>query len=446
MRHKAIRLPVVALLLALSLILMACGDDDDAEESSSAQHLTTSTALSANGEQSGLTASFRGVTEDSIKVGIVYADFAAIREMVSIDLDHGSYEDAHRALIDEINSNGGVLGRQIEPVFSGINPVLDTDTEAACVKLAQDEDVFIVTGNILDDQPLCYLETNDTAFIGTTQTNAHLERANAPWYSGLRNADESTEATVSGFMDRGLFDGATVAVVAVAADQLLVDDVVIPLLDNAGIEITDTSIITAPPADPVATAVDVDVIIERHLAANVDLVLVVGQASVTYPTGLERSTFRPQILSTSLSSMRAYIRDGTERDLSVLDGAIAGNAAEQQLWWADPEMQGCIDIVEAYNAVTIIDPNTREAGEPENIVSVATACRNLGLMVALLEAAGPDLTNNTLADAGETLGEFHVPGQGDANYRTGGPDGDVPIYFYEWDDELQDLRPDGTTL
>ena len=125
---------------------------------------------------------------------------------------------------------------------------------------------------------------------------------------------------------------------------------------------------------------------------------------------------------------------------------MAGNIAEQVGWWADPAIQDCIAIVEAAGEPTILDPNTRAPEEPENIVSVAAACRDDSLCVAIATAAGPELTNDSFRAAGEGLGDFHVPGFVPATYRADRPDGGAPIYFYEWDDELQDLATDGTTL
>jgi hypothetical protein len=442
------RVRVFVALFAFAFIASGCGSDDSSSEAKTST--STSAQDTVDGTESAsdeLTASFRGVTEDSIKIGVLYADFDALREAVGIDLDHGSYEEAHLAVIDDINTNGGILGRQIDPVIRGINPVNAADVDVACVELTQDTGVFVVMGGLLDDQPLCYTEGNDTAFIGSTQTDERVESSAAPWYTGVGNADEVAATTVSGFIERGIFDAATVAVVGYAADRALVEEVVVPLLTEAGIEGVTTSILGAGLSDVVANENELDVVIEQHNANGVDLVVTVGQASVAYPRGLELSDFRPQIASTSLSSMLAYIRDSDgSRDLSVLKGAVAGNTAEQPQWWDDSEIQRCIGLVEDRTGETILDPNTRDDSEPENIVSVAAACRDLGLLVALGEASGVELTNESLASAGAALGEFHVPGQGLANFDTGGPDGDIPVYYFEWNAEVGDMVPDGSTL
>ena len=76
-----------------------------------------------------------GVTDATIKVGITYVDLKAIGDVAS--LNHGDYELAYRAVIDDINANGGINGRTIEPVFAPVNPIGTEPAEAACVQLTR---------------------------------------------------------------------------------------------------------------------------------------------------------------------------------------------------------------------------------------------------------------------------------------------------------------------
>ena len=66
--------------------------------------------------------------------------------------------------------------------------------------------------------------------------------------------------------------------------------------------------------------------------------------------------------------------------------------------------------------------------------------------MAIAERAGVDLTPATFLAAGESLGEHTVPGYGTGNWTADAHDGDLPIYYYEWDDSAQDLLNDGETL
>ena len=55
------------------------------------------------------------MTDDSVKIGVQYVDLAAICDIANID--HGDYEAAYQALFDDINTNGGINGRTLDPVI-----------------------------------------------------------------------------------------------------------------------------------------------------------------------------------------------------------------------------------------------------------------------------------------------------------------------------------------
>ena len=126
-------------------------------------------------------AATNGVTAEEVKLGITYPDLDSIRDLTNID--HGDYEAAYQAVIENINKGGGAGGRTIVPVFAGINPVGTVPAEEACVKLTADEQVFAVIGFLNDDSPLCYLEQNDTPALAGGMTAERFQRAKAPWFT-----------------------------------------------------------------------------------------------------------------------------------------------------------------------------------------------------------------------------------------------------------------------
>lgn len=448
------RLRFFVLLLLAALAVTACGDDGG--ESGDASTTTTTIAdepdddpdpaetTTTTSEPIVLTDSFRGVTSEAIKIGVTAVDLESLQGLV--DLDHGSYGDAFGAIIDDVNNAGGVLGRRIDMIFEPFIPIGTVSSDEICARLVDDEQVFAVLGAMLGDGPLCYTELNDTALVGPGQTDARMERATAPWFSPMRNADDAVRVIVNGFAEQGYFDGARVAVVAEAEAQSQVESIVLPMLDDLGVTVVDVDYLEASLVDAAATTAEVGLMAERQQVEEADAILAIGGAGPRYAGGIEDLPYRPRILATSLGSLRGYIRDRGGRDLSVLAGSVAGNTNEQLGWWDDDVIQECIRIVEDATGTTILDPNTRGAEEPENIVSVAAACRQVRLFVAIAEAAGGDLTNESFAAAGESLGEFHIPGLGLGNYSAANPDGNAPINLYEWDDSIQDLAATGVVL
>ena len=79
-----------------------------------------------------LTDSFRGVTAEAIKIGVVIVDVSVIGR------SNGDVEAKWQAVIDEVNAYGGVLGRRLEAVFVPYSPLGAVESEAACVELTQD--------------------------------------------------------------------------------------------------------------------------------------------------------------------------------------------------------------------------------------------------------------------------------------------------------------------
>ena len=118
-------------------------------------------------EPPALTASYRGVTEDSIKVGVLLIDKDLLFEVANVLLNWGDNVAQYQEAIDAINEAGGVNGRLIEPVFELVNPLSPTAYDESCVKLTQDEQIFAAIGFVRpSDSALCYAEINDTPFVG----------------------------------------------------------------------------------------------------------------------------------------------------------------------------------------------------------------------------------------------------------------------------------------
>ena len=85
-----------------------------------------------------------GVAADSVKIGISLLDLSTVKDLIGYD--QGDPMAAYQAVIDEVNANGGVNGRQLEPVFTTVNPNTSDVAAAACTKLTQDEQVFVDVG------------------------------------------------------------------------------------------------------------------------------------------------------------------------------------------------------------------------------------------------------------------------------------------------------------
>lgn len=427
MRHQA----VVPAILAVSLVLAAACSSNDTGTAKGDDKPDEPTA--ADDPRAP------GVTDDAIKVGITYVDLEAVRQFV--DLDQGDYEAAYQAVIDDINASGGIGGRRIEPVFAPVSPLGTAPAEEACVKLTEDEDVFAVIGFFQDDAVSCPVVDHGTAAIGGVMTKVRHDAADAPWFTTEAGEDADLDA-IRAFAEAGELDG-KLGVFGSILNQDEVDDSVVPLLDELGIEPTDVAILDAPMDDLAAQNQATGVIAERFRSKDIEKVLAVGSAAVPIANGLASQEYRPQLLFTSRISIEAYT-GGLDPDLSMLEGAVLGSI--EILTYDEPDMQACLDRLGEAGITDLEDPSTLDPGAPTPYISAATACRNLGLFAAIAEAAGEDLNYGTFGAAGESLGKLHLPGA-EADYDFGpypSLDGDQPIYLFDWDSgDEQFVRREG---
>ncbi|GIV80165.1 MAG: urea ABC transporter substrate-binding protein [Litorilinea sp.] len=127
---------LVALLLVIALLVSACGGSsasNNAAESSPAEAEPAASTPAAAAESAA------GEGGDTIKVGILHSlsGTMAISEV--------SVKDATLLAIQEINANGGVLGKQLEPIIEDGASDWPTFAEKAR-KLIQQDGVAVVFG------------------------------------------------------------------------------------------------------------------------------------------------------------------------------------------------------------------------------------------------------------------------------------------------------------
>lgn len=99
-------------LMALGLVAAGCGDSDDAEDVTPGVEATEGEDGEAGGGEvdPAEIETGAGITEDTIRVGLL-ADLSGIFAPLVVDI-----VEAHNLYWEMINENGGIAGRQVEPV------------------------------------------------------------------------------------------------------------------------------------------------------------------------------------------------------------------------------------------------------------------------------------------------------------------------------------------
>ena len=424
----------IALLSLAGILLVGCKSTGD------------STSSSTDSTQPASTEPGKGVTADTIKVGVVYTDLAAIRDIVKID--HGDYLSAFQALADDINANGGINGRKITIVDGPVNPVGTGAAAVVCTKQTEDTQVFAAIGNLQADQTGCYVTDHDTALVGGQQTGANLATAKAPWFTFNADLDYSADQTIKGVGQSGGFTDKKVAVIYAPVNEALVKGSLSQELSAQGANVVSTAVIDSPPDDQAAVDAQTQTLLEKFRSDGADMIVTVDTAFQVTARNLQKTSYRPQLVATSTNIVEGYLVGSDTSKYEVLGGMVSGGTPSAKVAWTDPALQDCISRIKAQQPDRgINDPTTAGPDTPNTWVSVTVACQSMTLFQAIAEKAGDTLNNDTFRNVGNTLGTFSIPGAGGpSDYTAETPSVNPPIFLAHWNSTANKLDYDTTPV
>lgn len=198
-----------------------------------------------------LTASDRGVSEDTIRLGFVM--MAGSSQDDDYDPEGGTpgrYTKIARTWANEINANGGVHGRQIEIVAdsASIGSGGTDDMIRSCKHLVKDEKVFAVVASLgfeADAPQMCVAKENETPLITVDPLPAGRYPEAQPYLWCLcMNRDRVFAHWAAWLVDSGYVDPLT-SVVGLIYEGLpynapSVENTLIPALEANGIKPVET--------------------------------------------------------------------------------------------------------------------------------------------------------------------------------------------------------------
>ncbi len=248
-----------AALVALGLLTAACTSDPDE---------TASDESSTEGDGETVEGSTRGITDDTIRIGFIGADFAALAE-AGLAPDLGDQPKIIQSVVDQINEDGGIAGRQIEVRIKLVDGTAGPEAaQAACLEMTQDFQAFavILAPAVSRETARCTSISNETLTLNSTGFDEALyEEAQGRLFSLGSDTSMSTDRQYAGWAqmldDAGELEGTTIGVVS--ADQApefpaAVEDGLIPALEDLGHEVAVNVTLPCP---------ELDIDCEQHEAA-----------------------------------------------------------------------------------------------------------------------------------------------------------------------------------
>lgn len=445
-RRSLLRL--LALLLSFVLIAAACGDDSDdgadddggtsvdgGDDDGSDDGGTDDGGTDDGGSDDGgsddggsddggsddggsddveLTDSYRGVTSETITVGVSMLDFATLVDIGASPAGWGDYQAVWEALVADLNANGGINGRQVEAIYEFFNPIDADDATRVCTALTEDNETFAVLGGFLgpvNATNTCITQLNETILVGGNQNIEALENSVAPYYQPGAPDFARNTILLNLLEQEGRLDGAKVFVMGGIADEAN-HGVVIDLLEDRGIEVVgDNMYLAVDIEDTAAQDDELGIITEQIKQTDATAVFIHGTPSASI-RGLAAAGLNETLDIWTNNPGGLNNLGETITDKSIANGVLTVGGFDDTLIYEDPAYR---EQCEAVVAAAVPEADLRApadyAEEDENwFNSTRLACRTLDLFVQIATNAGADLTQDTFRAAAEAMDDFSIPG------------------------------------
>jgi hypothetical protein len=427
---------LVAVAVMVGSSLAACGSSGK----KAAAPTTTSTTGGVSGStatsspSAPLTASFRGVTATSVKVGIVTIDYTCIKQFV--DYNFGNQPAIDQVFIDDLNAHGGILGRKIDPVYKSYCPIGNTQALALCTSYTEDAKVFAVMGLLYDntgDADLCLTRDHQTIYIGHELRQQWISQA-PPALMMTPDIDAERRATVllNLLKAQGTLTGKKVATFTDADTAGAVTKVIKPALDSMGVAQGSAAVVTIIGSDTSAAQSQLDSFIEKWKGEGVNTVILAGQyvSAKQFVEKLRAGMPNVLLITDGEASAQGGGQDETNsgKKPNPYDGMLTANGLTDLEVWQSAGIQGCVKTYETGSGQRVIGPDQLKPGPDGKMAQVWQAvrdfCAELAILRQVAEKAGPNLTNGTWTQAADNFGEIQLPATVYASIHTGKYDAD----------------------
>ena len=403
---------------ALGLIVAACTSDPD----------EGATGGAAADESGG--GSTRGLTGDTIKVGYIGADFSALAETGMVP-DLGDQEKIFQSVVDQINEDGGIAGRQVEARIRLVDLVSDPQSAmTSCLEMTQDFGAFaVVLGpSIPRETARCTAVTNGTLTLNSTGFDQALyDEAEGRLFSTGSDTSMTTDRQYAGWArllhDAGELEGRTIGIITAeqsAEFPAAVESALVPTLEDLGYDIAANLNLPCPTTD--RDCEQQESAVQQLKSAGVDLVFMAAP-NLIGPTVVQAAInldYHPQWtangnqVTDTVSMFFASVKD-------AWDGTVGTSTVFAQIEDLTDEAYACNETIAtrsgeqyepgsdafgfaAVNCLTMqVLPQAAEAVEADDLDQGAMIAAIEGLGEIPLNAGPPGTLSADKHDAGDHL-------------------------------------------
>jgi hypothetical protein len=450
--------PLVAVLVVVGSTLAACSSSSGskAAPSTTPASVTTGGAPSSTSSPPALTASFRGVTATSIKLGVVNIDYTCIKQFV--DYNFGNEPAIDQVFIDDLNAHGGILGRKIDPVYKSYCPIGNTQALAACTSLTEDDKVFAVVGLLYDntgDADLCLSRDHQTIYIGFQLNQQWIGQAPPALMLETDITGERRSTVLLNLLrSQGTLTGKKVATFTDADTAGTVSKVIKPALDGMGVSQGSAAVVTIIGSDTSAAQSQLDSFIEKWKGEGVNTIILAGNyvTAKQFVEKIKAAIPDALLITDGEASAQGGGQDETTagRKPNPYDGLVTAAGLSDHDTWLSAPIQQCVKTYQDRSGQQVVGPDELKPGPDGKLVQVWQAVRDfcgyLAMFSQIADKAGPDLTNATWTAAANSYGEMKLPSSVFASVHTGKYDADDGFRLVAFDSTIGnkgDFKPLG---
>jgi hypothetical protein len=394
----------------------------------------------------GLTASDRGVTATTITVAFLLADLGGVSQVgFSVPgFDVKQQQKYIMAFLDNLNSHGGILGRQIVPVFVAYDPTNQSTSTAACRTATQDHEIFAAidsAGGLNEPGQLCFTQQNHTPLIGVGAfgTAPEIYQGAAGYLFTVYASGLRALANLAYLLDaHGVLKGKRIGIVDRDFPGTLqtVTDGLVATLQQYGYEVVyraDLSMSdgTAASQAPVAAQQ-----MQQHGVDTIFLLtdFIIGSAFVS---AADKSLYQPLYLASDFESMTNDTAVQSMPSTFKAVGVTTSRVGEWRVGLPEPAVDAACRQI--YSAATGADPQRSQ----NEYGGMDLACGLVDLIVRGTTSSGPDLTRQKFVDGLQQMGSIDFPFFGGFSYQPGKFDGGDPVRILDFDPACMCWMPQG---
>jgi hypothetical protein len=362
---------------------------------------------------SARTASDRGVTPDTIKLGIMSTSADAIGDL-GADYKGKTMEEIAQPFIDEVNAQGGINGRKVVPAYTGFNPASADSMLAACVQQAEDHKVFasLALVGFYGEGEVCMANKQTPTLSPSNsaeytlydreqgwvrQTSMNKDRALRNWIDWMVQSRTATPATKLGLIYTD-----------VPEDRYVVEHTVLPYLKQRGLNVAEVAVFTISSID--AMVGEAQRAAFNFKAHGIELVLPVTNflQMFLFVQQADLTGYVPRYTVSDFGSMSTdavgFYPASQWEGVTGITSTLAGQPLKSEV--PDiPAAQECLAVYNAAGKHFTIVPDTG-LPDPVEVTAMLQVCEHVALFADAARRAGINPTRRSFLDAVGSTGKW----------------------------------------